>query len=98
MTIRDNAGAPSNPRLLNCPLGNCRGQHDDFSADRHTVVKVDDVIIKHADAARGHVLADGPRLVGAVNAVQSIAVLLPQIKRTSSKGVVFTPWQAEATR
>lgn len=37
--------------LLTCPLANGRGQHDDFGAGGHAVVKVDDVVIKHADAA-----------------------------------------------
>src|SRR4029079_19689914 len=46
---------------------------DDLGPDRNPVVKVDHVVIVHADAAMGDVLAHRPRRIGAVNAVGRIA-------------------------
>src|SRR5882672_7338412 len=44
--------------------------HHDLGADLDAAVEVDDVLIAHADAARGHLRADGPGLVRAVDAVE----------------------------
>src|SRR5580698_7844868 len=44
--------------------------NDDLGADLDAVVEVLDVLVAHADAAGGHILTDGPGLVGAVNAVE----------------------------
>src|SRR4051812_32545934 len=45
-------------------------QHDHPGADIDAAVEVDDVLIAHADAARGYVGADRPGLVGAVDAIE----------------------------
>src|SRR5262249_34150985 len=45
------------------------GQHDHFAADVDAVVEVDDVLVDHADAARGDPAPDGRGSVGAVDAI-----------------------------
>src|SRR5262245_62008518 len=45
------------------------GQDHDLGADADAAVEIDYVVIGHADAATRHALADGGRIVGAVNAV-----------------------------
>src|SRR4051812_4067189 len=47
-----------------------RLHHHDLGAEVDAAVQVDDVLVAHADAARGDVGADGPGLVGAVNTVE----------------------------
>ena len=47
--------------------------HDDLGADLHPLVKIDDVLVAHTDAARGYICADGPWLVRAVNAIKARA-------------------------
>ena len=49
-------------------------QDDYRSANRHAVVKVDDVVIEQADAPARHFFADRLRLVGSVQA--EIGVLM----------------------
>src|SRR4029077_10394318 len=61
-------------------------QHHDLRADLHTIVKVDDICIAHADAAGRHVLTDGPGLVRAVDAEQRRA----EIHRARAQGNVRT--------
>ena len=46
-----------------------RLNHNHLGSDLHPVVKIDHVVVHHPDAARRHVLADRPRLVGAVDAI-----------------------------
>ena len=48
-------------------------QHDHLGADLHAAVQVDHVVIGQADAAARHVLADGGRIVGAVDAIDGAA-------------------------
>src|ERR1700759_202093 len=47
--------------------------HHHLGADGNPVEQVDDVRIDEAEAARGHRLADGLRLVGAVDAIPRLA-------------------------
>ena len=48
----------------------CGGaEHGNLRADWGPIAKVSDVVIGHADATGRYVLADGPRLVGAVDPV-----------------------------
>src|SRR5688500_4653902 len=49
-------------------------QNQNARTDRAALIEVDDVFGKHADAAGGHVGADGP---GFERAVQTIAEILP---------------------
>src|SRR6516164_2254345 len=51
-----------------------RGQHHHHGAQLHALVEVDDVLVGHADAARGDRLANVFRLVGAVDAVEGVLV------------------------
>ena len=44
-------------------------EHDDFGADRGAVVEIDDVLVRQANAAGRDVGANGPGLIGAVDAV-----------------------------
>jgi hypothetical protein len=44
-------------------------EHNDNRAELDAIVEVDDVLVGHADAARGDGAADIFRLVGAVNTV-----------------------------
>ena len=43
-------------------------EHDDFRADRRSVVEIHDVLVRQADAAGRDVGANGPGFIGAVNA------------------------------
>jgi hypothetical protein len=43
--------------------------HHDLGDDLHPLVKIDNVLVAHTDAARGRIGADGPRLVRAVDAI-----------------------------
>ncbi|MEA2818447.1 MAG: hypothetical protein QOJ86_451, partial [Bradyrhizobium sp.] len=47
-----------------------RSEHDDLGADIDAAVQVDHVLIAHPDTARRDVGADGPWLVGAVDAIE----------------------------
>ena len=44
-------------------------QHDHLGADLHAAVEIFHVFVGEADAARRHLLADGGRIVGAVDAI-----------------------------
>jgi hypothetical protein len=44
-------------------------EHDDFRADRRSVVEIDDVLVRQANAAGRDVGANGPGFIGAVNTV-----------------------------
>src|SRR4051794_33387777 len=57
-------------------------------ADRHALIKVLDVLVEHAHAARGDGLADAPRLVGAVNAEQDVAVALIEVEGARAERIV----------
>ena len=45
----------------------------------NALVKVDHILVDHADAAGGNVRADGPRFDGAVGAVERVLVALPEV-------------------
>jgi len=57
----------STTRLKQPRSAGARGQHDDLVADRRSLVKVDDILVDHADATGRHALADGPGLDRAVD-------------------------------
>src|SRR5450759_2158029 len=44
-------------------------QHHHFGADLHALVKIGHILVGEADAAARYALADGGRIVGAVNAI-----------------------------
>ena len=78
--------------LADCRTATCRGdaaaaigQHHHLGADLDAVVKIDHVVIEHADAARRHAAADGRRHVGAVNAISRIA----EIERARAERIAF---------
>src|SRR5688572_8309799 len=60
---------------------------DDLRVHRHPVVQVDHVDVAHADAARRDGKADLLRLVGAVDAVESVLVALVEIERASPERI-----------
>src|SRR3954467_14541761 len=67
----------------------CRGfllvvQHDHGGADSDAAIEVADVLVGHAEAARGYRLADRLRLVGAVDAVERRA----QIHRARAERIL----------
>src|SRR5690606_26872370 len=57
---------------------------DDLGADLHALIKVDDVLIAHPEAAGRNGLADRVRLVRAVNAIEAVA----EIKRARAERIV----------
>src|SRR6185437_8445321 len=76
----EQAAARSHPRIeRRVALVRCQHHHDGAGLD--PLVQVDDVLVGHADAARGNRLADIFRLVGAVDAVERVLVALEQIHR-----------------
>src|SRR5882672_6036008 len=58
--------------------------HNHLGPDLNAAVKVDDVVVAHADTARGHLRADGPGLVRAVDTVERRA----EIHRARAKRIV----------
>src|SRR6516162_1117962 len=70
-------------------------EHDDFGADRGSVVEINDVVIRQADAAGRDIGADGPRLVGPVDAIKRVLVALPQIHRPRANRIVGTALHAD---
>ena len=56
-----------------CSRRRAAGHHHDAGADLDALEQVGDVLVQHADAARGDELADGRGLVGAVDAVHGRA-------------------------
>src|SRR4051812_13437879 len=67
-------------------------EHDDDRADLDPGVEVDDVLIGHADAARGNRRADIFRLVGAVDAEHGVAAALEEIERARAERIVDAAW------
>src|SRR6266851_7958396 len=49
------------------------GQHDHLGADIDAAVEIDDVLVDHADAARGDPAPDGRGSIGAVDAIDGAA-------------------------
>ena len=64
----------------NCDRFSVRRKHHDPRTDRRTLVKVDHILVDHADAAGGDALTDGPRFDGAVDAVKRVLVALPEVQ------------------
>src|SRR5829696_3817359 len=60
---------------------------DHLRAGFDAIVEVDHVDVAHADAAGRHGPADGLRLVGAVDAIQGVAVALVEIERAGAHWV-----------
>jgi len=76
---------PSIPPQLRC-RGICSRQYDDARADRHTAVKVFDVLVGQTNATGGHEGADGRWLIGAMDAIFRVA----EIHRSRAEGIGFT--------
>src|SRR4051812_26953542 len=62
--------------------------HVDGRPGGHPVVEIDDVLVEHAHAARGDLLADAPRLVGAVDAEQGVVPVLVEVEGARAEWVV----------
>src|SRR4029077_9531497 len=58
-----------------------------MGADRHAIIKVDDVLIEQADTARGHRLTDALRLGGAMQTKESVVAVAIQIKRAGTEWI-----------
>src|SRR5262249_39125064 len=70
-------------------------EHDDLGADLGAVVEVGHVLVGESDTAGGHVGADGPWLVGAVDAVERILVAAPQVESARADWIFRTALHAE---
>jgi hypothetical protein len=64
-----------------------RLQHDNLGANTRTIVEINYVLVGQANTTGGNVLADGPRLVRAVDPIEGVFVSLPQIQSTGAKWV-----------
>src|SRR5512139_4037701 len=64
-----------------------RGDFIERATDRRALVEVDDVLVDHADAAGGNARAFGPRFDGAVDAVERVLVVLPEIHGSRTKRI-----------
>src|SRR5690606_28677230 len=65
-------------------------QDGDPGAERHAIVKVDDVLVEQPDAARRHSAPDRRRIAGTVNAVQRVAPVLIEVEGARTEGVLGT--------
>ena len=61
--------------------------HNHLRTHRGLLIKLDHLVIQHADAAGGHGLADGARRVGAVDAVHGVALALIEIEGAGTERV-----------
>src|SRR5450759_619444 len=73
-----------------------RWKHHDPRTDRRALVKVDHVLVDHADAAGGNARADGPRFDGAMDAVERVLVALPEVHGAGTERVARAARHAEA--
>src|SRR5205807_1279912 len=63
-------------------------QHDDFGARRRALEEIDHVVVVEADAARGNVEADGPRLARPVDAITRVASIVVEIQGPGAERIV----------
>src|SRR4051812_41848204 len=56
--------------------------------DGHALIEVGDILVEHPHAARRHLLADAPGLVGAVNSEQDVAVTLIEVEGAGAEWIV----------
>src|SRR5665811_2260581 len=75
-------------------LTDARWQHHDLGADRRAVVEVNHVVVDHANAPGGNVLADGPWLVRTVDPVEGVFVSLPQVQGAGTEWIVSAAGQS----
>jgi hypothetical protein len=61
-------------------------EHHDLGAHARAIVKIDNILVSQADAAGGDVRADGPRLVGAMDAVERVFVGTQRALRSDFPG------------
>src|SRR5262245_62411058 len=52
-------------------------------------MEIDDLLVEHADAARGHRLADGLRRIGSMNAIERVLVALIEIERPRPERILW---------
>src|SRR5579871_3504296 len=64
-----------------------RGENDDSGTDRRAIVKVSDILVAQANAARRDIVADCVGLVGAVYPVERVSLALPEVHRTGAERV-----------
>src|SRR6476660_6541468 len=69
-------------------------EHDDFRAERHARIEIDDVLVHHADAARRNSLADTVGLGGAVDAITCVLSVLEQIERAGAERIARAAFHA----
>lgn len=69
-------------------------EHDHGRTDLDAIIKVDGVVISHADATRRHRLSDIFRLVGPVDSVERILIALVQIKRARAERIGWSAGNA----
>ena len=74
-----------------------RRKHHDPRTNRCALVKVDYILVDHADAAGGNARADGPRFDGAVDTVKRVLVALPEVHGAGTERVARASMHAEAT-
>src|ERR1035437_285966 len=77
-------------------LQSVRRKHHDPRTDRRALVKVDHVLVDHADATGGNARADGPRFDSAVNAVERVLVALPEVHGAGTERIARAAGHAEA--
>src|SRR5215203_3970210 len=78
--------APSCSLGLRSPLPAASDEHR--GPDRDALVEVENLLIQQADAAARDLLANGPGLVGAMNAEQGVAAVLVEVERAGPERIV----------
>ena len=74
-----------------------RRKHHDPRTDRRALVKVDHILVDHADATGGNARTDGPRFDGAVDAIERVLIALPEVHGAGTERVARASMHAEAT-
>src|ERR1035438_260515 len=77
-------------------LQSVRRKHYDPRTNRRALVKVDHILVDHADAAGGNARADGPRFDGAVDAIERILDALPEVHGAGTERIARAARHAEA--
>src|SRR5262249_2572191 len=69
-----------------------RSQHHHKRAHLHVAVKINDVLVGQAYAARGNGMSDPSRLVGAVDAIERVLAARVEIERTRTHWIAGAPF------
>src|SRR6266446_1285866 len=78
-------------------LADARWQHDHFGSDGGAFIELNNVIVDHANAPGRNALADRPRLIRTMNAVEGVLASLPKVECPGAQRVLRSAGHAQNT-